>query len=89
MINTNFIRQRFGLFSIPPAGVGGTGDYELKNSIRLDWIIKHDNIEKKVRPDGKVLTEERNIFPGPRRSGKTESTYFSKTGYITISNIAR
>ena len=32
-------RQRLGLFSIPPAGVGGSGDFEFQNSIIVDDVV--------------------------------------------------
>jgi len=63
--------NRFGLFSYPPAGVWGDGDYNYTKS-------------KKLGQDGKPATEPRGVFSGPGRSGKTESSFFSKAGYTTI-----
>jgi len=64
-------RNRFGLFSYPPAGVSGMGDYDF-------------NKTKKLGGDGKPLTQPRGLFSGPTRSGKVESSYFSKTVYVTV-----
>jgi len=64
-------RNRFGLFSQPPAGISGTGDYDFSKT-------------KKLGEDGKPKTQPRGIFSGPSRSGKVESSYFSKTVYVTV-----
>jgi len=64
-------RNRFGLFSYPPAGISGTGDYDY-------------NKTKKLGNDGKPLTQPRGLFSGPVSSGKVESSYFSKTAYVSI-----
>jgi len=63
--------NRFGLFSFPPAGVWGDGDYNFEKS-------------KKLGQDGKPVTKPRGLYSGPGRSGKTESSYFAKAGYTTI-----
>jgi hypothetical protein len=63
--------NRFGLFSFPPAGVWGDGDYTFNKS-------------KKLGQDGKPVTQPRGLYSGPGRSGKTESSFFSKSGYTTI-----
>lgn len=64
-------RNRFGLFSQPPAGVWGDGNYTFDKS-------------KKLGQDGKPLTKPRGIYGGPSKTGKIESAYFSKTDYVTI-----
>lgn len=63
--------NKYGLFSYPPAGISGTGDYDF-------------NKTKKLGGDGKPLTQPRGLFSGPNSSGKVESSYFSKTAYVTI-----
>jgi len=64
-------RNRFGLFSYPPAGVAGDGDYLFNKSKRLGT-------------DGKPVTQPRGLYSGPGRSGKSESSYFSRAAYVTI-----
>lgn len=64
-------RNRFALFSQPLAGVWGDGEYNF-------------NKTKTLGSDGKVKTKPRGIYGGPPSSGKVESSYFSKTAYITI-----
>jgi len=64
-------RNRFALFSQPPAGVWGDGEYNFSKT-------------KTVGSDGKVKTKPRGIFGGPTSSGRVESSYFAKTAYITI-----
>jgi len=66
-------RNRFGLFSSPPAGVWGDGDYNRTK-------------QKTLGTDGRVATAPRKIYGGPCRSGKVESSYLSKTTYISISD---
>jgi len=68
---TNEGRNKYGLFSYPPAGVSGIGEYDF-------------NKTKKLGGDGKPLTQPRGLFSGPNSSGKVESSYFSKTAYVTI-----
>lgn len=68
---TNEGRDKYGLFSYPPAGISGVGDYDF-------------NKTKKLGDDGKPKTQPRGIFSGPPSSGKVESSYFSKTAYVTI-----
>jgi len=63
--------NRFGLFSYPPAGVWGNGDYNFNKS-------------KTLGQDGKPVTKPRGLYAGPPSSGKVESSYFSKQGYVTI-----
>lgn len=41
-------------------------------------------IAKKIGQDGKPLTQPRGIFACPNKTGKTESSYFAKTAYVTI-----
>jgi hypothetical protein len=69
--NNNEGRLRFAMFSQPPAGVWGDGDYRVGKT-------------KHTREDGKVLTAPRGIFGGITKSGKVESCYFSKSGYVSI-----
>jgi len=64
-------RNRFALFSQPPAGVWGDGDYRMGKT-------------KNVGPDGKVKTAPRGIYGGITKSGKIESSYLSRTGYVSI-----
>jgi len=64
-------RNRFALFSQPPAGVWGDGDYRMGKT-------------KNIGNDGKVKTAPRGIYGGITKSGKIESSYLSKTAYITI-----
>jgi len=64
-------RNRFGLFSQPKAGVWGDGDYNFGKT-------------KVVGGDGKVKTAPRGIYGGITKSGKMESSYLSKSGYVTI-----
>jgi len=64
-------KNRFGLFSCPPAGVWGDGDY-------------NNTKQKKLGPDGRVATAPRKIYTGPSSSGKVASSFFSKTSYTTI-----
>jgi len=64
-------RNRFALFSQPPAGVSGNGDYNF-------------NKTKTLGSDGKVKTAPRGVFSGPTSSGRIESSYFQKTTYVTI-----
>jgi len=64
-------RNKYGLFSYPPAGISGVGDYDF-------------NKTKKLGSDGKPLTQPRGLFSGPTRSGKVESSYFAKTAYVSI-----
>jgi len=68
---TNEGRNKYGLFSYPPAGISGTGDYDF-------------NKTKKLGADGKPQTQPRGLFSGPTRSGKVESSYFAKTAYVTV-----
>jgi hypothetical protein len=56
-------KSRFGFFSIPPSHTAAKSDFNAKSS--------HKN------SDGKVITEERNIFSGPTSSGIGKKTYFS------------
>jgi len=65
--------NRFGLFSSPPAGVWGDGDY-------------NKNKQKILGSDGRVKTAPRNIYGGTCRAGKTESSFISKASYVTISD---
>jgi len=64
-------RNRFGLFSQPPAGVWGDGNYTFDKA-------------KKLGVDGKPLTKPRGIYGGPSKTGKVESSYFSKPDFVTI-----
>jgi len=64
-------KSRFGLFSSPPAGVWGDGDYNKTK-------------QKHLGADGRVATQPRKIYGGTTKSGKTESSYFSKTSYVSI-----
>jgi len=64
-------RNRFALFSVPPAGVWGDGDYRMGKT-------------KNVNADGKIKTAPRGIYGGITKSGKIESSYLSRTGYVTI-----
>jgi len=64
-------RNRFGLFSQPPAGVWGDGNYAFDK-------------EKKLGQDGKPITKPRGIYGGPCRSGKTQSSYFQKPDFVTV-----
>lgn len=64
-------RNRFGLFSYPPAGASGSGDYDFTKA-------------KILGEDGKVKTQPRGIYSGPTKGGKTESSYFAKGAYISI-----
>ena len=68
---TNEGRNKYGLFSYPPAGVSGVHNYEF-------------NKTKMIGADGKPKTAPRGVFSGPGRSGKVESSYFAKTAYVTI-----
>jgi len=64
-------RNRFGMFSYPKAGVWGDDNYDFTKS-------------KKLGEDGKPKTLPRGIYGGPTKAGKTESSYFAKTAYISI-----
>lgn len=64
-------RNKYGLFSYPPAGVSGVHNYEF-------------NKTKMLGDDGKPKTAPRGVFSGPGRSGKVASSYFGKTAYVTI-----
>jgi hypothetical protein len=64
-------RNKYGLFSYPPAGVSGVANYEF-------------NKTKMLGENGKPKTAPRGVFSGPGRSGKVESSYFAKTAYVTI-----
>jgi hypothetical protein len=63
--------NRFGMFSFPPAGVWGDGNYTFEKS-------------KKLGQDGKPITKPRGIFSHPTSTGKTPSSYFSDIGYTTV-----
>lgn len=64
-------KSRFGLFSVPPAGISGSSSVASPK-------------KKNLGPDGKPATNPRGIYIGSPRTGKTESSYFSKVGYTTI-----
>jgi hypothetical protein len=68
---TNEGRDKYGLFSYPPAGVSGMENYDFTVSRKLDQ-------------SGKPLTKPRGIFAGPPKTGKIVSSYFSKPEYVTI-----
>jgi len=42
---------------------------------------------KKLGPDGKTLTQPRGIYPGSPKTGKIESSFFSKVAYTSIGKI--
>lgn len=56
-------KSRFGFFSIPPSHTAAKTDFNAKSNHKS--------------PDGKVITEYRNIFSGPTASGIGKKTYFS------------
>jgi len=54
---------------LPPAGISASSD---------------DIKTKKLGPDGKTLTQPRGIYPGSPKTGKIESSFFSKVAYTSI-----
>jgi len=66
-------KNQFGLFSSPPAGVWGDGEY-------------NNTKQKRLGADGRVITKPRNIYSGGVRNGKVESSFFSKSSYVSIND---
>jgi hypothetical protein len=62
-------KSRYGFFSLPPSATAGhTAFFQKKGNILIIIVIRDEN--------GKVKTEERNIFSGTTSSGMLRNSFF-------------
>lgn len=67
-------KQKFGYFSMPPSAFAANTSFDQKKGTSIINSVQKDE-------NGKVKTEERNVFSGLCASGVLKKNYFSYPDY--------